>query len=159
MPLITEKKLSGIVDVPVSLPALEIKQGDWLVVSPIKLESPMRLSFDHLTLDLLSSNVTLGDISASNKIVSNLDLVFVGLYRDYTSGFPGLTPALDVLSVSELGAKNRSGATLSYTTPGTYSFIVANNMQADSSSSIPVSTSIDFNVCITGQVRLELDSN
>ncbi len=159
MALITEKKLSTIVDLPVSLPALELKQGDWLVVASFKLESPQRITYDFLTLELIKANVALSSVSASNKVVSNLDLAFIGLYRDYTSGFPGLTPALDVVSANAVGAFGRSGATLTYATPGVYSFIIANNMQADSSSAIPVATSIDFTICATGSVRLELDSS
>ena len=45
-----------------------------------------------------------------------------------------------------------------YSTPGNYSWIIANNMQPSSSSDVPTSTEINFRLSVTGQVRLELDS-
>lgn len=175
MAFLTENKVAKTLDIPVSLPAAELKQGDWLVVASIKLKEPMKLTFWYLTFQMLASSVDTRDIGESNKISPALDLAFLGLYRDYTSGHPSNTPALDVVRIREnisvsgdclpvtdtLGQfiTVRSSPVLTFTTPGVYSFIVANNMQPSASSAIATTTSIDFQLCATGQIRLELDKN
>lgn len=175
MALLTENKISKTLDIPVSLPATEVKMGDWLVIASIKLVEPMRLNFWYLTFQMLASSVDTRDIDDSNKISPSLDLAFVGLYRDYTSGHPSSTPALDVVRIRENISTNgecipitdilgqfitvRSSPVLQFTTPGVYSFIVANNMQPSSTSVIPTTTSIDFQLSVTGQIRLELDKS
>jgi hypothetical protein len=173
MSLLTENKVSKTLDIPVSLPATEVKQGDWVVLSTIKLVEPMRLTYQFMTLRMFSSSVAVPSIGLGNKISQSLDLAFVGLYRDYVSGHPGLSPALDVVRVRDVISPTsdcvpiadtlgqfitvRSAQTLSFTTPGVYSFILANNTQPDSTGVIPVTTSIDFVLGVTGQIRLELD--
>jgi len=175
MALLTENKVSKTLDIPVNLPATELKQGDWLVVASIKLKEPMKLSFWYMTFQMIASSVDTRDIDESNKISPALDLAFVGLYRDYTTGHPSGTPALDVVRIRETISTSgdcipindtlgrfitvRSSPVLEFTTPGVYSFIVANNMQASSTSVIPTTTSIDFQLNVTGQIRLELDKN
>lgn len=175
MAFLTESKVSKTLDIPVNLPATELKQGDWLVVASIKIKEPMKLSFWYLTFQMLSSSVDTRDIDETNKISPALDLAFLGLYRDYTSGHPSDTPALDVVRIRETISVSgdcipvtdtlgqfitvRSSPVLEFTTPGVYSFIVANNMQPSSASVIPTTTSIDFQLCATGQIRLELDKN
>lgn len=177
MALLTESKVAKTLDIPVNLPATEVNMGDWLVVSSIKLTEPMKLTFWYLTFQMISSSVDVRDIVDANKISPSLDLAFVGLYRDYSSGHPSGTPALDVVRIREnisltgecvpvtdtLGQfiTVRSSPVLEFTTPGVYSFIVANNMQASSdvTAIIPSTTSIDFKLCVTGQIRLELDKN
>lgn len=175
MAFLTENKVSKTLDIPVNLPATELKQGDWLVVASIKIKEPMKLSFWYLTFQMLSSSVDTRDIDETNKISPALDLAFLGLYRDYTSGHPSDTPALDVVRIRETISVSgdcipvtdtlgqfitvRSSPVLEFTTPGVYSFIVANNMQPSSASVIPTTTSIDFQLCATGQIRLELDKN
>jgi len=174
MALLTENVLSNTLDIPVNLPATEVQMGDWLVVATVKLVAPMRLTYQFMTLQMLSSSVTTSDIVAANMIVPALDYAFLGLYRDYSSGHPALSPALDIVRIRQnatitgdcipitdtLGQfiTSRSSPVLTFTTPGVYSFIVANNMQASSQSAIPTTTSIDFKLCATGQIRLELNS-
>ena len=170
----TENTLSNTLDIPVNLPATEVQMGDWLVVATIKLVAPMQLTYRFMTLQMLSSSVATQDISDVNKIVPALDLAFIGLYRDYSSGHPSQSPALDIVRIREnlssldcipitdsLGQfiTARSSPVLTFTTPGVYSFIVANNMQPSSQSVIPTTTSIDFQLSATGQIRLELNSN
>jgi hypothetical protein len=173
MAFLTESKLAKTLDLPVNLPTTELKMGDWVVVSTIKIVSPMKLTYQFMTLQMLSSSVLTSDIGATNKISAALDLAFIGLYRNYSSGHPGLQPALDVVRIREFDITNqdcipvnqlsgqfitvRSAPVVFFTTPGVYSFIVANNMQASSTSVIPVTTSIDFRLCATGQIRLELE--
>lgn len=175
MALLTESKVSKTLDIPVNLPMTELKMGDWIVVASIKLKEPMKLTYWYLTLQMLSSTVNTNDIVDANKISPALDFAFLGLYRDYTSGHPSDTPALDVVRIRESISSSgdcipisdtlgrfitvRSSPVLTFTTPGVYSFILANNMQASSSSTIPTTTSIDFTMCVTGQIRLELDKN
>ena len=151
--------------------------GDWVVVASVKIKEPMRLTYWYLTLQMLSSTVDTRDITAHNMIGPSLDLAFLGLYRDYTSGHPSGTPALDVVRIRENISTSgdcvqvtdtlgqfitvRSSPVLQFTTPGVYSFIVANNMQPsnDPLAVIPSTTSIDFQLCVTGSIRLELDRN
>lgn len=172
MAFLTEAKISKTLDIPVSLPATELRMGDWLTIATISLASGMKLSFQFLTFQMLSSSVNTTDIATENKIVPALDLAFVGLYRNYSSGYPGSIPALDVTkireSVSELDCVPlnqisgqfitvRTSPLVEYTTPGIYTFIVANNMQTAANVVIPITTSIDFRLCVTGEIRLELE--
>lgn len=175
MALLTENKVSKTLDIPVNLPATELKMGDWLVVASVKITAPMRLTYWYMTLQMIASSVDTRDIVDGNKISPSLDLAFLGLYRDYTSGHPSGTPALDVVRIRENTTSSgdcipvsdtlgrfitvRSGPALTFTTPGVYSFIAANNMQASVDSAIDSTTSIDFHLCATGQIRLELDRN
>lgn len=175
MSLLTENKVSKTLDIPVNLPATELKMGDWLVVASVKIKDPMKLTFWYTVVQMLSSTVDTTGIIDAHKISPSLDLAFLGLYRDYTSGHPSATPALDVIRIREtistvgdcvpitdsLGQfiTVRSTPVLTFTTPGVYSFILANNMQPASTSTIPTTTSIDFQLCVTGQIRLELDKN
>jgi hypothetical protein len=172
MAFLTENTLAKSLDLPINLPSTELKMGDWLTVATIKLVFPMKLSYRFMTLQMLSSNVTTSDIVAANKISPSLDLAFIGLYLNYSSGHPGLQPALDVTKIRETESANvdcipvnelsgqfitvRTAPLVEFTTPGVYSFIIANNMQASSDSTIPTTTSIDFHLCATGQIRLEL---
>jgi len=172
MAFLTENLLAKTLDIPINLPATELKMGDWLTVATIKLVYPMKFSYRFMTLQMLSSNVTTSDIVTANKISPSLDLAFIGLYLDYSSGHPGTQPALDVVKIRENEASTldcvpvnelsgqfitvRTEPLVEYTTPGVYTFIIANNMQASSESTIPTTTSIDFRLVATGQVRLEL---
>lgn len=159
MAFVTESKLAATIDQPVALPVTELIQGDWLVLATIKVASPMQISLRYLSLRLTECTVDVDAIVSANKVSANLGLAFVGLYQDYQSGFPGLVPALAALTANALTTFSRTAPVVSATTPGVYSVIVANNMQASSASTIPVSTSIDFKLSVTGSIRLELDSN
>ena len=173
MAFLTEATLSKTLDIPIALPATEIKQGDWLVIATINIVAPMKLVYQYLTLQMLSSSVSTDLIATENKISPALDLAFIGLYRNYLSGFPGNQAALDVVKIRETETTEedcipinelngqfitvRTEPIVEYTTPGVYTFIIANNMQASSSSDIPVTTSIDFRLSVTGMIRLELE--
>ena len=157
---LTTSKLSNIVDVPVAMPSTEIQQGDWVIAASIKVVSPMKLTYKFLNLSLVASSVGISQISNSNKISSSLGLAYVVLRRDYVSGNPGAAGALDSLIItSETTVARSTATTLSLTTAGVYSWIVVNNMQPSASSSISTSTDINFQLSVTGQVRVELDSN
>lgn len=160
MSYLTTAKLSNIMDIPVALAATEVQQGDWVIAASIKVVSPMKLTYRFMNLTLVSSSVDIGQISNTNKIASSLGLAYVVLRRDYVSGNPGAAGALDSLVVTAQTTVARdTDSTISLTTAGVYSWIVVNNMQPSSSSSISTSTSIDFQLSISGQVRVELDSN
>jgi hypothetical protein len=100
-------------------------------------------------------------ITAGNKIYGNLGLAYLTLRKDYTSGSPGAAGGLDVLVSDGLGIVSRNPVvSVVITAAGVYSWIIASNMQpsTDTVPLIPVSTSIDFRLAVTGTVRLELDS-
>jgi hypothetical protein len=156
---LTTSKLTNIIDLPIQLPATEIKQGDWLIVASIKIAAPMRLRYRFLNLQLHSSSVDIAAISAVNKVSGNLGYAYVALRRDYSAGNPGAAGGLEVLNISEIGLVERTNIETIFSTPGRYSWIIANNMQPSSSSSVPTSTEINFRLSITGQVRLELDNS
>jgi hypothetical protein len=158
MGYLTSNKLGNILDLPIQLPATEIKMGDWVVVGTVKIAAPMRLRYRFLNLQLHTSTVTVGDIASTNKIFGNLGFAYVALRRDYSSGNPGSAGALEILSISEIGLVERDTTETIYTTAGRYSWIIANNMQPSSSATIPASTEINFRLSLTGQVRLELDN-
>jgi hypothetical protein len=160
MAFLTESKIATTLDIPVALPTTEVLMGDWIVVATIKLVAPMRLTYRYANLHLLSSTVDLALVGSANRVNASLGVAFLGLYRDYTSGHPGTISSLDTLYMSAEGVVYRSTANaLYFTTAGVYSFIVANNCKASSSSSIPSTTSIDLKLCATGMIRLELNSS
>jgi len=156
MSYLTSSKLSTTIDLPIALPATTLKQGDWLVVSTVKLVAPQRLTLQALTFQLLESSASVADIATANKVVANLGLAYVVLRMDYLSGSPGGAGSLDFMSMENLGVSVRTAAPVVTSVPGNYSLIVANNMQAITGVTVPTSTSIDFKVLVTGQFRLEL---
>ena len=156
MGYLTENKLKSVVDLPIALPDTTLKQGDWLVVATVKLVAPQRLSMRSLTMQVREASVDTSLIGTVNKVVPNLGLVYVVLRKDYSSGVPGGTGALDFMLLNDIGVVVRSTVPVILTAPGNYSLLVANNMQASTASNISTSTSIDFKVIVTGQFRLEL---
>lgn len=156
MGFLTENKLRNVVDLPIGLPDTTLKQGDWLVISTVKIVAPQKLSMRSLTMQMVDASVDIDLITTGNKVTPNLGLLYVVLRRDYASGVPGGSGALDYLFLENLGTTVRSTVPVVLTTPGNYSLIVANNMQASTDSNVPTSTSIDFKVVVTGQFRLDL---
>ena len=119
----------------------------------------MKLTVRYLNIQLLSCSVAVASISNVNKVYGNLGLCYVALRLNYASGSPGLPGGVETLVANQLGITARDINTPLYVTvPGTYSWLVANNMKADATSAIPTSTSIDFKLSITGQVRQDLSS-
>lgn len=160
MGYLTEAHLANTLDLPVTLAATQLNMGDWLQFAAVKLVQPYRLRFRMLNLQLHESSVDINDISSSNLIYGNLGLVYVALRLDYLSGTPGQSSALDTVVASSVGMVARDlDNELVLTTPGTYSWFVANNCQPNSASSIPAATSIDFTLSVTGQVRMELETS
>ncbi len=156
MGYLTENRLRSTVELPIALPATTLKQGDWVVVSTVRLVAPQRLSLRALTLQLLEATVDVSEVDSSNKVIPNLGLVYFVLRKDYASGNPGGSGALDYLKLDGIGVTSRSTVPVLLASPGNYSVICANNMQASSSSDIATDVSIDFKVLMTGQLRLEL---
>jgi hypothetical protein len=156
MAYLTESKLSSTVDLPIALPDTLLKQSDYVVIATVKLLAGQRLSLRVLSLQLLASTIDPAIVDATNKIIPNLGAAYVVLRKDYASGVPGDTGALDYTYLESIGVVSRTLVPYVVSTPGNYSVIVANNMQASSASPIPTSTSIDFNIIVTGQFRLEL---
>jgi len=161
MAYLTENMLSNVVDLPIALPATDLRMGDWVVVSAIKITAPMRLTYKLAVLQLFASSVDTGLITNGNKIYGNLGLAYLTLRRNYSSGNAGAAGGLDVLTAPSIGLFSRPLNNIVVSvTPGVYSWIVANNMQpsTDATPLIPPSTSIDFRLAVTGSARLELDS-
>lgn len=161
MAYITENQLSNVMDIPIALSATDLRMGDWIVVATVKIVAPMRLTYKFANLQLLASTVISTDITNGNKIYGNLGFCYLALRLNYSSGSPGVAGGLDALVASSLGVTSRSTSTsVVVTDAGVYSWIIANNLQpsTDTTPIIPVSTSIDFRVAVTGTVRLELDS-
>ena len=162
MAYLTENQLTNTMDMPIAVPSTDLRMGDWVVVSSIKVVAPMKLSYKLANIQLSASTVDPALITASNKIYGNLGLVYLTLRKDYLSGSPGVAGGLDALVANALGITQRNTTvTVQITTAGVYSWIIANNMQpsTDTVPLIPVSSSIDFRVAVTGSVRLELDAS
>lgn len=157
MPYLTENQLASTLDIPIALPATELRQGDWLVIATTKIVTPMRLRFRYLDLSLLSCTVATSQIGNINRIYGNLGFVYVALRKDYSGESPGSAGAQDVFGVTALGTYARPGSEVLLDTEGTYSWVLANNMRADASSSVPTDTDINFRVAVTGMARLEME--
>lgn len=161
MAYLTENQLSNVVDIPIALSSTDLRMGDWVVLATVKIVSPMRLTYKIANLSVSASSVDPADITNGNKIYGNLGLVYLTLRVNYISGNPGEAGGLDALVATDLGTYSRDYTNIvTATTPGIYSWIIANNMQpsTDTNPVIPVSTSIDFRVTANGVARLELDS-
>ena len=159
MAYITEKKLGSVIDIPICLPAVELLQGDWLVVANIKLIAPMRLTYRYLTAQMITSTVDTRDVTAANKVSAGRGLAFAGFYFNYGGGAIGSVTALDTVDLASIQTVARSAAPVIQTSPGVYSLIVVNNMKPSTAAEavIPLEVSIDFKLTITGSIRLELN--
>lgn len=158
MPYLTERKLNNTLDLPLALPSVEIKMGDWLVIGTFKLVAPTRLTYRAMNLNFISTTVDLANLTSDNKIVPNFGLCYVGLFYNYTSGDPSTLPTLDVLQANSLGVVTRSASSIVADTEGTYSWIAVNNIQFSTANSLlSVSESADFTLSCVGQARIELD--
>jgi hypothetical protein len=159
MAYLTENKLDNVLDIPVSIAATELKQGDWLVVATTKVVQPMLLTVRYMTLQILACSVAITNIAAGNRVNGNLGLVYLALRKDYTGGDPSAAGGVETLIATDLGIFARDTAVPLYVTaPGTYSWLIVNNMKADATSAVSTSTSIDFKLCINGQARLDLSN-
>lgn len=160
MAYITESMLSNVLDIPIALPATDLRMGDWVAVGAVKIVAPMRLTYKLSTLQVFESTVDTSLITSGNKIYGNLGFVYLALRRNYSTGSPGAAGGLDVLAATSMGVFSRVLTNVVVAvTPGTYSWIVASNMQpsTDTTPLIPATTSIDFRVAVTGVARIEMD--
>lgn len=160
MAFLTEQYLNSVLDLPVALPTMDIVAGDWVVIATVSVSAPQKLVYDYVNLQIVSSSVNLSQIAAANLIAPGLGLAYLGIFQNYNGTPPNTLTALDVLSVSNLGVVQRTASPLNITSPGNYSVVIVNNCQfsADSSASLPASTSIDFLLQVTGQFRLYLNA-
>jgi hypothetical protein len=158
MAFLTERKLANTLDIPVNLPATEIKMGDWLVIASIRLTAPSKLTYRMLHLNFIGSSLDLSKIAAVNRLNANGGLCYVGLYANYVSGDPATATALDMVPATEFGVITRSANPIVLSTPATYSWIAVNNIQWNAgNASLSVQDSADFKLSATGQCRIELD--
>lgn len=160
MSYLTQSKLDSVVDLPIALPSTTLQQGDWIVVASVEILSPMTLTYRYSNLTIVDASVDTSLIEAVNKIYSNLGLVYMALWLNYSSGTsPGAAGAADVLIATDIGTVERdTNSTVTLARPGVYSWIIANNCQpsGDPLSNLDPSLSIDFTVTATGMVRLDL---
>jgi hypothetical protein len=158
MAYLTENRLSDIVDIPIALAATELMMGDWIVIASIKVQTGMRVACSLLTLQVNSCSVPIVNITPANFIYGNLGLIYVVLRKDYTSGNPGAAGGLDSVVATNLGLFTRDiTAPVIVTQPGTYSWVIANNMQySEDNPGVPAGTDVNFVATVTGTARLEL---
>jgi hypothetical protein len=158
MPFITERVLANTLDVPISLPTTEIRMADWLLIATVSIATPTKLTYRVLNLSFLNATVALNTLTPQNLINASNGYCYVGMYLNYVSGDPSLVTALDILPATGLGNFTRTANPVVALNPGTYSWLAVNNIQySDQNALLPLGTSADFQLCITGQCRLELD--
>jgi hypothetical protein len=159
MAYLTENQLANIIDVPIALGATTLDMGDWLILGSVIVAQPMRLTCHLLDLQMISSTVNNSLIDPTSLIYGNLGLVYVVLAQNYASGSPGSITGLDTVVAYDIGHWDRNiAAPVFITTPGTYTWLIANNTQPSTvaNPAIPQGTSINFEVAVTGTARLEL---
>lgn len=162
MAYLTENQLTNTMDIPIALPATDLRMGDWVVIASVRIVAPMTLTYKLANIQMSASTVDTALITAGNKIYGNLGLAYLTLRKDYLSGSPGVAGGLDALVSNGLGITQRdTSVRVEITSDGVYSWIIANNMQpsTDTVPLIPISSSIDFRLAVTGSVRLELDAS
>lgn len=162
MAYLTENTVNNMIDIPITLSSTDLRMGDWVVVSVVRIITPMRLTYRMCNISISASSVDTSLITSGNKLFGNNGLAFLTLRRNYISGNPGEAGGLDSLVAYGLGVYSRDFTQpVVVVTPGVYSWMIANNMQpsSDASPVIPTSTSIDFRLSVTGTARLELDNS
>jgi hypothetical protein len=152
MPYLTDKQLNDVLDLPVSLPASQLKADTWLVLASVRLVSPQKLTYRHLQLQLLDFTAN-GDIVYSD---SARGLVYVAIFKDYdVSQRPGgaNSPVIpqgsnqDLIVASDVGIISRDQSIpLDLTASGDYSFVIVNN-----------TTNVELRAAVNGQIRLALN--
>jgi hypothetical protein len=162
MGYLTDKKLNSIVDLPVTLPMTELQEGDWLVLATVRLTAPMRLTQKFLQVHISEATATVQNIISEHKKKDSLELVYIGVYKDYVGNDPTDLPTVDIVKVSDLGVTDRPTTPLIILQPGVYSWVLANNCKPYTpvSSSDPptvITDPINFKVGVTGQIRIEMD--
>lgn len=158
MSFLTERKLANTLDVPVNLPATEIKMADWVVIGTFKLVAPSRLTYRMLHLNFIDSTIDLTKIKAQNYINPGFGIVYVALFYNYTSGDPGGLAKLDRVGAYNFGVVTRTGSPFISAVEGTYTWIAVNNIQYSTENALlTVEDSADFRLSCTGQCRIELD--
>ena len=158
MAYLTERKLSNTLDLPISLPATEIKMGDWVLLGTVSIMAPTQITYRAIHLSFISTTVPLANINSFNLIVPNFGLCYVGLFYNYVSGDPSTLPTLDVLQATNLGIFTKTTSPIVVSTPGTYSWLIVNNVQYNSQNALlGVADSADFTLSCVGQARIELD--
>ena len=162
MAFLTENQLSNTLDLPIALPATDLRMGGWIAVATVYIAAPMQLTYQFANVQIISSSVDNTKITSGNKSYGNLGLVYLALRPNYTGGSPGAAGGIDAVVATDVGVFSRDTSTsVVITTPGNYTWLVASNMQpsTDSSPLLPPSTSIDFRVAVSGVVRLTLDNS
>ena len=108
MSYLTEQALSNTIDVPISLPAMDLAMSNWVVVASIAITTPMELTYQFASLNVISSVASVSSLLASNYIYGSLGLAYLTLRLNYAGGDPGAAGALDALANGNIGIVSRN---------------------------------------------------
>lgn len=134
----TEGGLTGALDLPISIPQVELMRNDGIVLSTVSLEASQRLRIRWLNLAIYKVNSD----PAPELSNSGLGWVYVGVFGpDFDQN---LSAPLLSLSSSQLGAKSTNPWDyVDIACAGTYGIAVINNLK-----------NLDVSVSVAGVARL-----
>lgn len=154
---VTTHHLERQLDIPVELAATKLKKSDWLVVSTVRLQPGMTLSFRFAQLQISDIVVDTAVENSSSPVITSArsrGLAYIAIFKDYVQGDPqtltpqGSTP--DTIVATGLGIFSRATETELVITPtavASYSVIVVNN-----------TTNSDLIASVSSQLRIDLGS-
>lgn len=161
MSYITDKQLEDRIDLPIALPATEVKRNSWLVVATYAVQAPMKLSFRFLQLQLIAAEVVGGEEGdtetefSSQLINPSKGLCYCAIYQGYALENPATLPNVgtlnDIIVADKVGIFSRPTATpLVIDGPAVsnhYSIVLANNTD-----------NTDLKLVLNGHIRLDLNA-
>ena len=160
MAYITEAQLEKRFSLPVSLPLTQIKQGDWLVLSSIKLTTGMAFDYKVLQLQLVDFTMTPNPTPGSDPCAAvtptlknqAFGYAYVAIFKNFVPNTDPSTltytgTSVDVVNISTVGIVTRdiTKASLVVDEVAEFSFLLVNNCQ-----------DADLRLAVNGQVILTI---
>lgn len=140
---LTQEKYAQVIDLPIAVPATELRRGDSIICASVDLKLGQRIRYRWAQLQL----ITILNAGTPDKIISNLGMVYLGFY---SAGFTQLNKPtgipINALSADLVGV-NASNPYIffDFSSPDTYSVLLVNN-----------TTNLDFEVTANGAMRLSM---
>jgi hypothetical protein len=105
MGYITDSQLLNKADLPVSSPVIDIKAGEWVVLTVIKLVPPMSLTYRFCQIEVYSVDWDSGS-TPSYVDGSGRGWAYVGLFKNYAGSVSSSTNLIDTTKVVPTGSSD-----------------------------------------------------
>lgn len=164
MPLLTEDRLSDIIDLPIALPNTTISPGNWVLIGSVNLVAPAKLEFRYLQLQVMeiiapapATGTCAAQLATINTSFLAGSLAAVFLVQNFVPDTaPNLQPYLEILTApTDFNAAPAATAPIlvardsanvnTLTAAGIYSLVVLNN-----------TTDRDISLSVNGAITIDL---